>query len=157
VFTSRIKVAGAALLCLLLAACGRPEYHTLDGGSGRFSDFQGRWLLINYWAEWCQPCITELPELNEFQRDHAERATVFVVNYDGVQGDALVDQVQRLGIEVAALTDDPAPLLGYERPRALPSTFVINPDGKLHTVLQGPQTVADLAAAIGIATGREQP
>lgn len=141
------------LLALLVAACGKPDYTTLQGESGRFSDLGGRWFLINYWAEWCKPCIKELPELNEFQRLHGERATMFVVNFDGIGGDALATQVERLDIETPALLQDPAAILGYERPKALPTTFVFGPDGKLRQILQGPQTVASLAAAIGEPVG----
>jgi thiol-disulfide isomerase/thioredoxin len=142
-----------ALLLLLTAACSggasAPDYTTLQGESGRFADLKGRWFLINYWAEWCKPCLTELPELNEFQQHYGERATLFVVNFDGIDRDTLAAQAERLSIETPALLQDPAPLLGYERPKALPSTFVFGPDGTLRQVLQGPQTVASLAAAIG--------
>ena len=139
----------ALLLVALAAGCGgKPDYTTLQGDSGRFSDLQGRWILINYWAEWCKPCIKELPELNAFQQQYGEHATVFVVNFDGISGDALAAQVERFGIETPALLQDPAVTLGYQRPKALPTTFVFGPDGKLRQPLQGPQTVASLAAAI---------
>ena len=138
----------ALLLLLFTVACSKPDYTTLAGDSGRFSDLHGRWVLINYWAEWCKPCIKEFPELNQFQRENGERATLFVVNFDGVSNDQLAAQISRFGIEVPALTADPAPLLGYERPKALPTTIVIGPDGKLRQVLQGPQTAASLAAII---------
>jgi thiol-disulfide isomerase/thioredoxin len=146
---TRTRLLTAVLLAALLTACGKPDYHTLDGGSGRFADHGGRWFLINYWAEWCKPCITELPELNEFQLEYGAQATVFAVNFDGVAGDTLAAQVEKLGIAIPVMLADPAPQLGYERPVALPSTFVFGPDGKLRQVLRGPQTVADLAAAIG--------
>ncbi len=151
--TNGARPLAALLLTTLVAACsgssGDPDYTTLQGESGRFADLKGRWFLINYWAEWCKPCITELPELNEFQQHYGEQATMFVVNFDGIDRDALTIQAERFGIETPALLQDPAPLLGYERPKALPSTFIFGPDGKLRQVLQGPQTVASLAAAIG--------
>ena len=73
----------------------------------------------------------------------------FVVNFDGIGGEQLADQIRKLGIETPALLQDPASLLGYERPKALPTTLVFGPDGKLRQTLQGPQTEASLAAAIG--------
>lgn len=142
------RLALAALLLSLLAGCSRPDYETLAHGDGRFSDLQGRHVLINYWAAWCKPCITELPELNEFAADQAERAVVFAVNYDGVERAALERQVAELDIRIPVLLADPHALLGYERPQALPSTFVIGPDGTLQQVLLGPQTKASLLAAI---------
>ena len=75
---------------------------------------------------------------------------MLLVNFDGVTGEALAAQAKALGIAPALLLDrDPAQELGLERPQALPSTFVIGPDGKQRNVLLGPQTVASLEAAIG--------
>lgn len=149
----RIHVAAALraavlLLCGLLSACGKPDYQTLDSHSGRFADLKGRWILVNYWAGWCEPCIKEIPELNRFAQQFGDRAQVFAVNFDGLQGAELQQEVDKLKFAVPVLLDDPAARLGYERPAALPSTFVIGPDGKLRQVLQGEQTLATLRAAI---------
>lgn len=139
------------LSCVLLGACGKPDYHTLDGQSGRFAELQGRWVLINYWADWCEPCIKEIPELNLFAQRFGDQVAVFAVNFDGAQGDKLQQQVARLKFAIPVLLEDPAARLGYQRPEALPSTFVFSPDGKLKQVLQGEQTVATLSAAIDAA------
>lgn len=144
----RRNAALILLCCLALSGCGKPDYHTLAGDSGRFDDLQGRWLLINYWAEWCKPCIEELPELAAFGKEHAGQAVVFAVNFDGPSEELLRKQAEKLNIEIPVLLEDPAPRLGYERPQALPSTYVFGPDGKLRQVLQGAQTSASLAAAI---------
>jgi thiol-disulfide isomerase/thioredoxin len=139
----------ALLLCGLLSGCGKADYQTHDGNSGRFADLHGRWILINYWASWCEPCIKEIPELNQFAKQHGDKAAVFAVNFDGVQGEQLREQVAKLQFAIPVLVTDPATTLGYDRPQALPSTFVFGPDGKLKQVLQGEQTVASLSAAIG--------
>lgn len=136
------------LFAIALTGCSKPDYHTLAGDSGRFDELQGRWMLINYWAEWCKPCIEELPELADFSREHASQAVVFAVNFDGADATLLRQQAAKLNIEVPILLEDPALKLGYERPQALPSTYVFGPDGKLRQVLQGAQTSASLAAAI---------
>jgi thiol-disulfide isomerase/thioredoxin len=136
-------------LLIALSACGtKPDFETLDGDSGRFSDYRGRWVLVNYWAEWCKPCIVELPELKKFSDTHAGQAVVLTVNFDGADGDTLREQVRKLNIEVPVLLNDPAPLLGIERPQGLPTTFVFDPQGKLTATLAGEQTAESLAAAI---------
>ena len=104
----------------------------------------------NYWAEWCKPCLEEIPELGAFAGKHAGTARVVLVNFDGVTGEALQQQARTLGIPPELLLDrDPAAELGLARPQALPSTFVIDPSGAQRTVLLGPQTVASLEAATG--------
>src|SRR5690606_22059392 len=80
----------AFLSLILLSACGgKPEFETLSGDKGRFEDFRGRWLLINYWAEWCAPCIKEMPELKKFSDTYGQQAVILTVNFDGASGDTL--------------------------------------------------------------------
>ncbi|HET8711712.1 MAG TPA: TlpA disulfide reductase family protein [Spongiibacteraceae bacterium] len=133
----------------LLSACSKPDYHTADGGSGRFADARGKWLLINYWAEWCKPCLKEMPELRRFQQQYADKALLLTVNYDGAQGQALQQQIAKIGIKLPVLLEDPAARLGTSRPDVLPTTLIFDPQGKLHETLQGEQTLDTLAAAIG--------
>ncbi len=47
-----------------------------EGGELAMADFKGRWLLINFWATWCAPCIKELPDLNSFHQAQAARGKV---------------------------------------------------------------------------------
>lgn len=150
---SSIALRCALLLlgCVAIQACSKPDYHTADGSSGRFEDLRGKWLLVNYWAEWCKPCIEEIPELSRFQKEHAAQVVILTVNYDGAQGEELAKQVQKVGLDLPVLLADPAARLGYPRPAALPTTLVFGPDGRLAHTLQGPQTSASLAGAIGAA------
>ncbi len=142
------RASGVLLLSVLLAlaGCAREEEPAAATDTLRQP---GRWLLVNYWAEWCKPCLEEIPELGAFAGKHAGTARVVLVNFDGVTGEALQQQARALGIPPELLLDrDPARELGLARPQALPSTFVIDPSGAQRTVLLGPQTVASLEAAI---------
>ncbi len=45
----------------------------LDGsGTGRIADYRGKWVLVNFWASWCEPCRTEAPLLERFQQQNAD-------------------------------------------------------------------------------------
>lgn len=137
-------IVRALLMALLLAGCSREQAADTPAP---LAPARGEWLLINYWAEWCKPCIEEIPELNEFAQLNASRVQVLMVNFDGASGEALREQAQRLGITATLLEADPAARFGYPRPQVLPTTVVIDPDGKLRATLLGPQTVASLGAA----------
>ncbi len=138
-------LANSLVLVLLLAACGgepggdRPP--TLD-------DYRGRWVVVNYWAEWCAPCITEIPELNALDESYPDVA-VLGVNFDGASGEELAAQLQQLGVAFPTLPEDPAPELGIARPAVLPTTLILDPDGTLVNTLVGPQTLESLARAVG--------
>ena len=105
---------------------------------------QGPWRIVNYWAVWCGPCREEIPELN---RLHEETdLVVFAVNYDGKQGEELASQAATMNIGFRMLAQDPAPGLGVERPRVLPTTLLVDPAGRVTDTLVGPQTQETLLA-----------
>ena len=141
--TARLTLA---LLFLMLAACdsGQPEP---PAGVGAIAA-DGRWITINYWAIWCHPCRTEIPELNDFAAANATRVSVYAVNFDDVRGEELLAQAAELGINFTLLEEDPAGTLGYARPTVLPTTIIIDPSGNLVARLMGAQTEASLQAVI---------
>lgn len=106
----------------------------------------GQWVVINYWAQWCKPCIEEIPQLNTLDSEYRD-VTVLGVNYDGATGEDLEQQRQQLGVRFANLEQDPAEQLGQSRPVVLPTTFIVNPQGELVQTLIGPQTLESLVQA----------
>ncbi|CAA0123995.1 Thiol-disulfide oxidoreductase ResA [Halioglobus japonicus] len=128
---------------LSLLACGQPQ-GTVTGPA--IADLRGQWVVINYWAQWCKPCIEEIPELNALDRDYPQ-VTVLGVNYDGASGEELESQREQLGVTFTSLIEDPAEQLGKSRPVVLPTTFIVNPEGKLAAELMGPQTLESLLQA----------
>ncbi|MCR8923944.1 TlpA family protein disulfide reductase [Dasania sp. GY-MA-18] len=144
-----IRLSLALLLAASLSACEQASNSAKTATANTdFSAYQGQWLFINYWASWCKPCIEEIPELNHFAQQQAGKAQVFAVNFDGLQGAALQQQAQKFAINYHVLEQDPAPSLNHAIPIALPTTYVYNPQGKLHKTLLGPQTIASLQAAM---------
>ncbi len=144
---SRICVTCALLL---LASCDRFDFGYADGTSGRYADWSGRWVAINYWAEWCAPCRYEIPELNELAADSSADVLVVGVNYDGIIGEDLSGLIERMGIEFAVMLVDPQSQFAYDRPSVLPTTVLIAPDGRVHETLVGPQTRDSLAERMSV-------
>jgi thiol-disulfide isomerase/thioredoxin len=136
-----------ALLCLgvllSLLACSRQE---AIAPNLELEDLRGQWVVINYWAIWCKPCIVEIPQLNQLDTQYPQ-VTVLGVNYDGASGAELEQQKQKLGVTFASLELDPAAELGIPRPTVLPTTLILDPAGQLVTTLLGPQTLASLVKA----------
>ncbi len=137
------------LLCLgvLLSLLACTE-HTDTGPRPRLEELHGQWVVINYWAQWCKPCIEEIPQLNALDAQYAQ-VTVLGVNYDGASGAELEQQRQQLGVAFASMETDPAAELGTPRPVVLPTTLILDPAGQLVATLVGPQTLESLAQATG--------
>ena len=139
-----IKLRSLVLIlgCAVLLACGRSET------ASESLPNTGNWVLINYWATWCGPCRDEIPELNKLNAEHTD-IDVFGANYDRLQGQELEEAIAELNIQFDSMMADPAELLAQERPRVLPTTYILNPQGELHIVLTGPQTEESLLQAMG--------
>ena len=133
---------------LLLSACSKPDYELFEGPKGNKSDFLGKWLVVNYWADWCPPCIKEMPELESFYDQHNSRALVVVYNFDRLEGEELKNQIKRFKVNVPSILTDPGLLFGWEVPPSLPATYILTPDGNLVETLIGPQTKDSLEEII---------
>lgn len=131
----------------VLSACSQaPEWRLNHGPVQSLNTLKGQWVLMNYWAEWCAPCIKEIPELNALDRDPG--ITVLAYNFDRLQGEPLAEQAQKLKIQFGLMLDEPAPLFDEARPQGLPATLVVNPQGNVVDWLVGPQTQASVRARL---------
>lgn len=102
----------------------------LDKQTVRLTDFRGRWVIVNFWATWCTPCMLEMPELQAFHQTHHARAAVIGVNYEELTADEIRFFVNRLGITFPVALSGGQPVRGFNL-KALPSTFLVSPTGKL--------------------------
>lgn len=144
------------LAACILSACA-PTEPPLPPGVEHRPRTGDHWLFINYWAQWCKPCIEEIPELNEFAAEQAGKLIVYGVNYDQAAGEELLAQAAELNIEFPLLAADPAASLGYARPMVLPTTILVSPDGAIHARLLGPQTRESLLKAMEAAPQKLAP
>ncbi len=142
--------SGLALL-LLVASCQQADFVDTEGHEYAYADMADRWLIVNYWATWCGPCIKEIPELNHLAAQHADKLAVFGVNFDDPDPARMRQDIQKMGIAFPVYAVDPHTFFKVERPIVLPTTFIIAPDGSATRTLVGPQTEDTLLAAIGVA------
>ena len=133
--------------CLLFGCSSDASYLLVQGGSLNLTNPE-KLIVINYWAVWCAPCRKEIPELNELATHYAETVTVVGVNFDGSQGQELLGEIEKLGIEFPSLVGDPRGVWGLEPVTILPETLIISPEGKLLHRLIGPQTLASIEALL---------
>jgi thiol-disulfide isomerase/thioredoxin len=102
----------------------------LDGGMVRLGEQGGRWVLLNFWATWCEPCKTEMPLLQDLADQYAAQLVVL-----GINQRESVDEVRAFADAYSVrfpllLNPDDATLMNYGV-MGLPLTFVINPVGEI--------------------------
>jgi cytochrome c-type biogenesis protein len=124
------------------------ELSSLEGQRLKLSDFHGRVVLLNFWATWCGPCRAEIPELNKLQRDFQASGLAVV----GVSWDDSAAGVREFQKEIR---QDYTVLLGGEDAqdkfaaiRSLPSTYVIDREGRIRQRIIGARDRAQFEAVL---------
>ena len=115
------------------------SYQGIDGKTHNLSDYRGKWVLVNYWATWCPPCLEELPELEVFYDNHKEKdAVVLGLNMEDIGVDRLraFAEEQFLSYPILMAGSRPKEVLGGVP--ALPTSFLVNPEGKVVARQVGP-------------------
>lgn len=126
------------------------DFETLQGDQYSWQAMQGQWLVVNYFAEWCAPCLKEVPELNAFN-DWAKTqddVKLFAISYDALSADKLLDVQRTYDMQFSLLLPEKTVHVPITKPQYLPATYVIKPDGTITPPLLGEQTAASLQAAV---------
>lgn len=145
----KIKIVGLLLLFTLAACKASPTMTDAKGHQYSMNSLQGKWLVLNYWATWCNSCLHEIPTLNQFNRDIQGKNIVFLsVNFDGLPTPQLQKLSHDLKIDYPILTKDPKEYYDIGELTGLPVTFIINPEGKVVDQLLGVQSEQTLMEAI---------
>ena len=129
-----------AMTILLFASAGTAnsaqEDFTLpdmDGKSHSLSDYRGKWVLVNYWATWCPPCLEELPELEVFHSGAEGKAVVLGVNMEAIEEPELRAFVDRqfLSFPILVASENPRREQLIGPIEGLPTSYLITPEGEI--------------------------
>jgi thiol-disulfide isomerase/thioredoxin len=126
---------------------------TVDGKRFDLAQHRGRWVVVNFWATWCSPCLKEMPALSalDTMREHID---VVGLAYEDTTVEEMRTFLAKHPVSYPiALVDVYAPPKDFETPAGLPTTWLIGPDGKVVKRFIGPVEVNDIEAAIAAAGG----
>jgi len=119
----------------------------VDGKPRSLSEFRGKWVIVNYWATWCPPCLDEIPDLIEFHEKHKDKdAVVLGINFEEVDREHLLEFVDQHFMNYPVLSMDPVPVTPLGPVLGLPTTYIISPQGERVARQEGPITGAAIEA-----------
>ena len=148
VVSAMVRLTVALVLVAITAFAARADAGGVDfslpdvtGQVHRLSDHRGKWVVVNFWATWCGPCMAEIPELVRFHERHKDHdAVVIGVNFEEIETPALAAFIARMRIGYPVVRAGGEPLLPFEPLKGLPSTFFVDPKGELAAGHTGPVT-----------------
>ena len=146
----KLKKISVYAFIFILISCAKPDLVTSDNKKIFLDDLYGKWVVINYWADWCPPCIKEIPEMKKLNAKYSDELNVFLFNFDRLEGEELKNQLKKIDAKVPSLITDPQSIYNFTIPESLPVTFVINKKGELSNILRGPQTLEEMEKVLNL-------
>ncbi len=147
-----IKIFSLSVLLNCAFVQAEPVQFTLkdlDGKSHTIKDYAGKWVVVNYWATWCPPCLDEIPELVAFHDKYKGKgAVVLGIDFEEVDEKFLRQFVDENFISYPILKSKPGVKSPFGMIYGLPTTFLVSPDGEVVASKTGGVTLEDLEESI---------
>ena len=108
------------------------ELSDIHGKMHRLSDYRGQWVIVNFWATWCAPCLEEIPMLRELAKmEEPVQPVVIGIDFEEIEKESLQHFIEEFETDYLVLLIGDTPLIPFEPLKGMPTTFVVSPEGKI--------------------------
>jgi thiol-disulfide isomerase/thioredoxin len=145
-----LRLLGVVVLLLAAGAASADSFvfKDMQGHEQRLQDYRGKWVLVNFWATWCPPCLEEIPDLISLSEAHKNKdLAVIGVALDSTR-DSVTEFVAKRKISYPVVFGDYDLAAQVGEVDALPTSYLYDPSGKLVSYQQGMVTRASVESYI---------
>lgn len=102
-----------------------------EGETFELDNTRGRWVFLHFWASWCGPCREEMPTIQKMsEKIESDKLQIVMINTSEDE-DTIFTFLAGISVEINTLMDADGEITEVWKPRGLPTTFLIDPDGKV--------------------------
>ena len=108
---------------------------------------RGKYLVINFWATWCSPCLKEIPAFVEFYKENSEHVEILGLDFEPVNIELINEFVERFSINYPLILYthiNDSEYTKFGEIVGMPTTLIYSPDGELLQTFMGEITIEDL-------------
>ena len=122
-----------ALMTLVVVGAQAADFKVTDtnGKTHTLSGYKGKWVLVNYWATWCPPCLEEIPDLIALHDSKKNNLVVIGVAMDYKSAKQVTDFAEGLLVTYPIVLGTPKIVSQIGPMQGLPTTYLFNPEGKM--------------------------
>ena len=117
-----------------------PDFRLVDlnGEPAELGNYRNQYVLLNFWATWCPPCVAEMPALEQLFQRYRERGFVVVAVSSDVEGRSIVQPfIENLGVTFPVLLDPDGKVSATYGAKSLPVSFLLDRNGRVVAAAEG--------------------
>lgn len=118
---------------------------SVEGAASSLTDYRGKWVLVNFWASWCGPCRSEVPDLQELTQRRPNDIVILGVNQQETRG-AAAKFAEEFDVSYPIVLDRSGEVSQAYRAQGLPVSYLVSPEGVIVKAYRGRVTDDDLRA-----------
>ena len=134
IFLPKLALLGLLVFSFSPASAKTVEdfsFQDMNGKTLNFSDYKGKWVVVNYWAIFCPPCRVEIPDLIRFLDDNPEKVTVLGMDAGMDEVDRLKEFAKDQKINYPIIPTQNSTMEAFGEVPGLPTTYIVSPSGEL--------------------------
>ena len=118
-------------LCFFAHASSAFDLKDTTGAPQRLADLKGKWVVVNFWATWCAPCVKEIPDIAAFANEQGDKVRVIGVALDWDNERQVQAFAKKVGLTYPLVLGTEASEKAFGKMKGLPTTIVYDPAGKI--------------------------